>query len=106
MHSLPEDAYPAYGMKYPGETALSVCHADGNLTLQMVVESVKETHLQEENATLTVIELKDVTTRHYHDGKADKQKQTDEAEHTSFLRDGFPPMFLLHPHPAMPYSRH
>ena len=53
------DAYPAYGMKYPGETALSVCHADGNLTLQMVVESVKETHLQEENATLTVIELKD-----------------------------------------------
>ena len=29
------DAYPAYGMKYPGETALSVCHADGNLTLQM-----------------------------------------------------------------------
>ena len=53
------DAYPAYGMKYPGETALSVCHADGNLTLQMAVESVKETHLQEENATLTVIELKD-----------------------------------------------
>ena len=38
---------------------MSVCHADGNLTLQMVVESVKETHLQEENATLTVIELKD-----------------------------------------------
>ena len=53
------DAYPAYGMKYPGETALSVCHADGNLTLQMAVIGVKETRLTKENATLTVIELKD-----------------------------------------------
>lgn len=46
-------------MGYPCETALSVRHADGNLTLQMAVIGVKETRLTEENATLTVIELKD-----------------------------------------------
>ncbi len=53
------NAYPVYGMGYPCETALSVRHADGNLTLQMVVIGVKETRLTKENATLTVIELKD-----------------------------------------------
>ena len=53
------DAYPVYGMGYPCETALSVRHADGNLTLQMAVIGVKETRLTKEDATLTVIELKD-----------------------------------------------
>ena len=53
------NAYPVYGMGYPCETTLSVRHADGNLTLQMAVAGVKETRLTEENATLTVIELKD-----------------------------------------------
>ena len=53
------NAYPVYGMGYPCETALSVRHADGNLTLQMAVIGVKETRLTKENATLTVIELKD-----------------------------------------------
>ncbi|MDE5634839.1 MAG: alpha-glycosidase, partial [Muribaculaceae bacterium] len=52
-------AYPVYGMGYPCETALSVSHADGNLTLKMSVADVKETYLADENATLTVIELKD-----------------------------------------------
>ena len=53
------NAYPVYGMGYPCETALSVRHADGNLTLQMAVIGVKETRLTKENATLAVIELKD-----------------------------------------------
>lgn len=56
------NAYPVYGMGYPCETALSVRHADGNLTLQMAVIGVKETRLTKENATLTVIELKDKCT--------------------------------------------
>lgn len=33
------NAYPVYGMGYPCETALSVRHADGNLTLQMAVRN-------------------------------------------------------------------
>ena len=40
------NAYPVYGMGYPCETALSVRHADGNLTLQMAVIGVKKHALQ------------------------------------------------------------
>ena len=36
-------AYPVYGMNTPAETALSVCHADGNMSTQLVVESVATT---------------------------------------------------------------
>lgn len=50
-------AYPEYGLSCPTETALAVKHADGNLTLQL--EVVKNTIQKEDNATLTVIELKD-----------------------------------------------
>ena len=35
--------YPVYGMNTPAETALSVCHADGNMSTQLVVESVATT---------------------------------------------------------------
>lgn len=50
-------AYPVYGLNCSSETALSVQHGDGNLTLQMVVVSV-ETTLQDES-DLTIISLKD-----------------------------------------------
>lgn len=36
-------AYPVYGMNTPAETALSVCHTDGNMSTLLVVESVATT---------------------------------------------------------------
>lgn len=50
-------AYPVYGLNCPAETALSVQHADGNLTLQLAVEGVETTAA--EDASTTVISLKD-----------------------------------------------
>ncbi|MDE6347595.1 MAG: alpha-galactosidase, partial [Bacteroides sp.] len=51
------DAYPAYGLNTPEETALAVCHADGNMTLQLLVQHVATT--PEGDAVKTVITLKD-----------------------------------------------
>ena len=50
-------AYPVYGMNCPGEAALSVKHADGNMSLQMAVENV--TTATEGNATVTRVSMKD-----------------------------------------------
>lgn len=50
-------AYPVYGMNCPGETALSVKHADGNMSTQMEVISVSTN--QEKQSTLTTVHLKD-----------------------------------------------
>lgn len=50
-------AYPVYGMNCPGEAALSVKHADGNMSTQMEVVSVSTN--QENQSTLTTIHLKD-----------------------------------------------
>lgn len=50
-------AYPVYGLNCPSESALSICHGDGNMTLQMEVIGVETTCL--ETADLTVISLKD-----------------------------------------------
>lgn len=50
-------AYPVYGMNCPGEAALSVKHADGNMSTQMEVVSVSTN--QEKQSTLTTIHLKD-----------------------------------------------
>ena len=50
-------AYPVYGLNCPGETALSVKHSDGNMSLQMEVEKT-ETHT-ESNAVITTITMKD-----------------------------------------------
>ena len=43
MRTCNQAAYPVYGMNTPAETALSVCHADGNMSTQLVVESVATT---------------------------------------------------------------
>lgn len=53
--SLP--TYPAYGVNTSGETALSITHADGSLTTQLVLEDVESK--TEGDATLTVLHLKD-----------------------------------------------
>ena len=50
-------AYPVYGLTCATETALSVQHADGNMTLQMGVENVVTNTT--DNAAETVIRLKD-----------------------------------------------
>lgn len=50
-------AYPVYGLNCPGETALAVTHADGNMTLDLAIVKV-ETH-QVGTSTITTIELKD-----------------------------------------------
>ncbi len=50
-------AYPVYGLNCPGESALAVKHADGNMTLQMEIVQVKTS--KEGNAEITAIELKD-----------------------------------------------
>lgn len=50
-------AYPVYGMNCPGEAALSVKHADGNMSTQMEIVSVSTN--QEKQSTLTTVHLKD-----------------------------------------------
>ena len=55
---LPQfSAYPAYGMNCPSETALSVTHADGNLSTQMAVESTEMSNVG--NATILTVRMKD-----------------------------------------------
>ncbi len=50
-------AYPVYGMNCPSETALSVKHGDGNMSLQM--EVVKSETKNEDKAVITTVHLKD-----------------------------------------------
>ena len=50
-------AYPVYGLNCPSESALAVVHADGNMTLQMVVDKVSMT--EDSDAVITKIALKD-----------------------------------------------
>lgn len=50
-------AYPVYGLNCSSEIALAVQHGDGNMTLQMKVTDVKT--VQQDNAELTVISMKD-----------------------------------------------
>lgn len=51
------DAYPAYGLNPQSEAALSVRHADGNLTTSLAIQSV--TTRTEAHATVTTIRMKD-----------------------------------------------
>lgn len=55
--ALNRSAYPAFGTGCQDETALSVRHADGNMTLDMAVQG--STVAEEANATLTTVTLKD-----------------------------------------------
>lgn len=55
--TLNHAAYPVYGMNCPGESALAVTHADGNMTLQMEVVNT-ETVKTGESVTAAIL-LKD-----------------------------------------------
>lgn len=50
-------AYPVYGLNCPGESALAVTHADGNMTLQMEVADTEMKNI--DGAIIAVIKLKD-----------------------------------------------
>ena len=52
------DAYPVYGMTSLRETAMSVTHPDGNMTLDMRVDNVSHATMPDSSA-VTVIALKD-----------------------------------------------
>ena len=57
MKSGQWDAYPVYGLNTPSETALSVRHADGNMTLQLEVCEVESS--RQDDAELFKVLLKD-----------------------------------------------
>ena len=50
-------AYPVYGMNGADEAALSVLHADGNMSLQMAVQSTETK--KDGDARITVVKMKD-----------------------------------------------
>lgn len=50
-------AYPVYGMACPAEPALSVTHADGNMTLRLTVDTCCTT--RGDDATVTCVKLRD-----------------------------------------------
>ena len=56
-YSLWEDAYPAFGLGCQDLTCLSVRHADGNMSTELVY--VNDTERQEPNAKVYVITMKD-----------------------------------------------
>lgn len=51
------DAYPAYGMTTTSETAIAATHADGNMTLDLVVDGVSRT--KRDGADITTLKLRD-----------------------------------------------
>lgn len=52
------NAYPDYGVDPSGEPAIAVVHADGNMTLDLVVDAVSSR--KEDNADVKVIDRKSV----------------------------------------------
>ncbi len=56
-YSLWEDAYPAFGLGCQDLTCLSVRHADGNMSTELVY--VSDTERQEQNAKVYVVTMKD-----------------------------------------------
>lgn len=59
--SQAHDAYPVYGLTAMRETAMSVTHPDGNMTLDMAVQSTA-TATEPDGATVTTVTMAD---RHY-----------------------------------------
>jgi len=51
------DAYPAYGLTTTSETAVAATHADGNMTLDLVVDGIGKT--QCDGADITTVKLRD-----------------------------------------------
>jgi alpha-galactosidase len=55
----PTKAYPVYGMESARETAMSVKHADGNLTLDLAVSDIKYETNAKDGTNITTIVMKD-----------------------------------------------
>lgn len=55
--SLNDEAYPVFGVNAENEPALQVTHADGNMSLDLIIESISQSAVT--NAELTKIVLKD-----------------------------------------------
>lgn len=52
------ESYPVFGLNTPGERAMAVAHPDGNMSLDLVVEQVKQ-YVSDE-AAMTEIRMKDL----------------------------------------------
>ncbi len=57
VSGMHESAYPAYGLNCPGDFALAVRHADGNMTTQLGITGVET--MTDGNAKITKISMKD-----------------------------------------------
>lgn len=60
---LNQNVYPAYGMNCPVDAALAVTHADGNMSTELVIESVSQT--MEDGAQITRVKMKDTVYPFY-----------------------------------------
>lgn len=52
------ESYPVFGLNTPGERAMAVAHSDGNMSLDLVVEQVKQ--YTSDEAEVTEIRMKDL----------------------------------------------
>ena len=80
--SLNQDAYPAFGRDSFDETALSVTHADGNMSTELVVTGCKQEGDQ------TIITLKDKKYDFFVDLYYKANNQSDVIETWTVLRNG------------------
>ncbi|MBE6217962.1 MAG: alpha-galactosidase [Bacteroidales bacterium] len=60
---LDQNVYPAYGMNCPVDAALAVTHADGNMSTELVIESVSQ--VMEDGAQITRVKMKDTVYPFY-----------------------------------------
>lgn len=56
--ALGAESYPVFGVNTPGERAMAVTHADGNMSLDLAVEEVKQ--YTAEDGEITEIRMKDL----------------------------------------------
>ena len=77
-------AYPAYGMSCPGESAIAVRHADGNMSLEMEVISIN--NMKTDNSSTTVISLRDKVYPFYVDVHYKAYNDVDMIETWSEIR--------------------
>ena len=80
--SINSDAYPAFGLNSFDETALSVTHADGNMTTELAVTGCRQTGDE------TIISMKDKKYDFYVDLHYKTNPQSDVIETWTVLRNG------------------
>ena len=55
--ALGVESYPVFGLNTPGERAMAITHADGNMSLDLVVEQIKQ--YTSDEAEITEVQMKD-----------------------------------------------